>query len=189
MTRINSTPIIEQNGFQTGVPMVGNHAMRNHSESSLRGGCGQIISTPWQWVQSVFSWVTNFLNRWVFCCCSFRFGHNIQWRETREILEQIYTQIITSKTTSPVKIRQEKLSELFSQLSESAQERFREHIGFQLALRQSPPIEDRADQIVWFKHNREQINFARDYFLNVGENNQVLEAAIEAFHEEALKKA
>lgn len=162
-----------------------------HLASSIRsekkGGAGTrlfgLITTPIFYLLYPFIKIATWVKNTFFCCFAYSGSDSLNWQETKDVFEGIYTAVCTSKHTTHSTTRQKQFLKQFKELSHAAQERFRQHIGFVLAEKKEK-ITDRVSQMKWYQDN--PINDS-DYFENI-ENNDVLKQAVKAFHSEITEK-
>lgn len=161
-----------------------------HLVSSIRsekkGGAGArlfgFITTPIFYLLYPFIKIAIWVKNTFFCCFTYSGNDSIDWKETKDVFEGIYTAVCTSKYTTHSTTRQKQFDKQFKDLSHAAQERFRQHIGFVLAEKKK--ITDRVAQMRWYQSN--PINDS-DYFGHI-ENNDVLKKAVESFRSEIDEK-
>ena len=161
-------------------------SLNSKKKSSYFSSIFSCFIWPLVFLGKIFAGIGGFLQSHVLCCCYCPPpADKMDWAKTKEIFDEIYTAVIVSH--DHVTDRARRFDHYLKKLDAVAQGRFREHIGFVLAERQTPPILERVEQEKWFKENREGIAFHKDYFKNVG-RSEVLDAAIVNFHSELEKK-
>jgi len=138
----------------------------------------KIIYAPWNLAKWIVSSTWSFVCKYVFCCCSK--SSSIDWHETRDIFDTIYTAVLPAEHGNYPTDRQKVFSKERDKLSTAAQERFCDHICLALAKRAGKKTD--ADQAQWVKEHRSEVNFD-DYFNNITKN-EVLKAAVKAFQAE-----
>ncbi len=154
------------------------------NEDWAKSKISRVITAPFRFVIWIFSKVGLFLQNHLFCCCKFYDSDSLDWQETKDTFEEMYTAVFPEEGANFPTDRQKGFGNGFRELSPAAQERFREHIGFVLAERKG--ITERAQQIQWYKENRTKIKFHDDYFGNM--DSQVLKDAVEAYSQELEEK-
>ncbi|NGX46753.1 MAG: hypothetical protein K1000chlam3_00116 [Chlamydiae bacterium] len=192
MVYVSKVGTANSNYFDSSIPVMRNtipceyqSSISSAKKDGVRNKIYTVLSVPGRLFLWLFSQVAKFLRNYVFCCCGYSDSNAIDWEGTKDVFETIYMAIFPSKHGNHLTDRQKQFEKAFRGLSDAAQERFREHIGYVLEKRKG--ILDRAKQIEEFKKNRNSIKFYKDYFGNIA-NNEVLEEAVKSFDDEIKEK-
>jgi hypothetical protein len=141
---------------------------------------GRPSSGPLQAIKRLFSFFWSLISR-LLCCGS----SSIDWEETSDVFDTLYTLVCPAEHGSYATDRQKKFIQELKRLPEAAKKRLCEHICYVLAERAR--IKTQSEQARWVEVNREKIDFQKDYFEDIAEN-EVLQEAVKRFQMEITRK-
>ncbi len=152
--------------------------------SASKGSISSVLLAPLKFIWKGFISVGRFISNSLCCFCTTRGSRQIlDWEIAKESFSTIYAAVITS--TAFETDRQKTFQKGLGELSSAATERFYQHIGFELAAKEKPPITDRVKQEQYYKEKCPPQR-VREYLGNV--NNDVLKNGVRSFQAELEQK-